>query len=58
MKNKEKKYFAEIVELPNKVLKVKLAKRYTIVNQHVTHWLRINARNLARELNRGKFLIK
>lgn len=60
-KNLEKpleKYFAEIILLPDQTFKVVLAKKLTKVNQFKRTWIRMDARNLARQLNNGSILIK
>jgi len=58
MKNKQTKYWAELVVNQDNVVKVKVAKKLVGVNQHVRHWVPTNSRNLARKLNRAKLVIK
>ena len=55
--NKENKYFVELLET-NGQFKVNLAKKLIPLNQHKNTWKRVNARNVARELNVGKLVIK
>ena len=56
MKN-QTKYLTELV-VTNGIVKVKLAKKLRGVNQHVRHWDRVNARNVARLVNRSSLVIK
>jgi len=58
MKNKETKYWAELVVNTDGMVKVKIAKKLQDVNQYVRHWKRVSARGLARKLNRSKLVIK
>ena len=57
-KNYIRKYFAEIILLPNQTFKVVLAKKLTKVNQFKKIWKRTDARALSRLLNNRGILIK
>ena len=50
--NKNQKFWAELVVLPNNQIKVKKAQKYNRLNQYVGKWMVTNARNLAREIKK------
>lgn len=52
------KYWAEIQTLPNGGMKLVKAKKHTVFNQHKRSWVTINARELARNINTSKLVIK
>lgn len=57
MKN-TKRYFAEIIQQTDGTFKIGFTKELVDVNQHKRCWKRVNARSIARKLNRGTILIK
>lgn len=52
------KVWAELEVQPNGQLKVKVAKQYRVVNQHLRYWEQINARNFARTLSQSKLVTR
>lgn len=52
------KFFAVLEFQPNGKLKIKIAKKYINVNQHLKYWQPTNARNLARMINKSNLIIK
>ena len=54
----QKRYFAEIVERTDGAFKFAFAKQLVDVNQHKRVWRNVNARSVARKVNRGKIVIK
>lgn len=56
--NKNNKFWAEFEVLPNGKLKVKIAKKYTNVNQNLKYWKQINARDFARTVAKSQLLTK
>ena len=56
--NNKVKYFAELIVTPKQQLKVVLAKKLAPINQYRRKWKQIDAREFARVLNTGDFVIK
>lgn len=56
--NKVERYFGEIQRLPSGEFLVKWAEKRTKINQHLTKWVRVPARSLARALNNSPIVIK
>ena len=55
---KQKRYFVEIVQRTDGTFKFAFAKQLVDINQHARKWRNINARGVARKVNRGKIVIK
>lgn len=54
----EKRYFAEIYQSSDGKVRFGLTKQLIDVNQHKRAWKRVNSRQIARAVNRGKIVIK
>lgn len=52
------KFWAELEVQSDGKLKIKIAKKYKVVNQHIRYWEIINARNLARTLAQSKLVTR
>lgn len=55
--NKTTRFFGEIKRLPNGKFKVVWVDQYKKINQFRTKWTPIDARDFARELNKGELII-
>ena len=55
--NKTERFFGEIKKLPNGKFKVVWVDQYKKINQFRTKWTPIDARDFARELNKGELVI-
>jgi hypothetical protein len=57
-KNVSERYFAEIYRLEDGTFKVGWAQRRTNINQFITRWKNVNARNLAREMSKSSLVTR
>jgi hypothetical protein len=56
--NKNNKLWTELQVQPNGKVRILRAQKYVRVNQHLSHWADLNARDVARALNTMKLVTR